>query len=89
MMAASNGGAQRRLAGAPKGKRSHGTAANILVIEHIVTADMDDGQPSPPHIDNDVLWRVVRRADGHTLWRKIFLHSKPNSSAHARRAADC
>jgi hypothetical protein len=50
---------------------------------------MDDGQPLPPYIDDDVIWSVVRQADGLTLWRRIFLRSKPNSGAHARRAADC
>jgi hypothetical protein len=63
-------------------------ASRILIVEHVVTADMDDGQPLPPYTDDDVIWRAVRQADGHTLWRRIFLGSMPNSSAHARRAAN-
>jgi hypothetical protein len=44
-----------------------------LAIEHGVTADMPDGQALPPLIENGVPWRVVRRADGCTLWRRLFL----------------
>jgi hypothetical protein len=64
-------------------------ATYTLVIEHLVTVDMDDGQPLPPYIDDDVIWSIVRQADGHTLWRRIFLRLKPNGGAQARRAADC
>jgi hypothetical protein len=46
-----------------------------LVIEHIVTADMADGQPLPPFIEDGCAWHLVRRADGRTLWRRIFLSS--------------
>jgi hypothetical protein len=35
---------------------------------------MDDGQPLPSPIEDDIVWRVVHRLpDGKTLWRKIFL----------------
>jgi hypothetical protein len=35
---------------------------------------MVDGQPLPPLIEDDIVWRVVRRLpDGKTLWRKISL----------------
>jgi hypothetical protein len=44
-----------------------------LDIQHAVTADMPDGQALPPLIENGVPWRVVRRADGRTLWRRLFL----------------
>ena len=44
-----------------------------LSIEHAVTADIADGQPLPPFIEDDVIWHVVRRADGPTLWRRISL----------------
>jgi hypothetical protein len=37
------------------------------VIEHATTADMADGRALPPMIG--LLWRVVRRTDGRTLWR--------------------
>jgi hypothetical protein len=46
-----------------------------LAIEHIVTADMADGQPLPPFIEDGCAWHLVRRADGRTLWRRIFLSS--------------
>jgi hypothetical protein len=38
---------------------------------------MADGQPLPPLIEDDVVWRIVRRARGFTLWRRIFLQSSP------------
>jgi hypothetical protein len=62
-------------------------SAGLLVIEHAVTADMQDGQPLPPYNDQDTIWRVVRRADGLTSWRRIFLRLT-NGGAGARRAAD-
>ena len=43
------------------------SAVGTLCIEHSTAADMDDGQLSPPLIRNGVMWRVVRRADGHTI----------------------
>jgi hypothetical protein len=46
---------------------------HALNVEHTVTADMADGQPLPPLIENGVTWRVVCRAGGHTLWRRLFL----------------
>jgi hypothetical protein len=51
-----------------------------LVIEHAVTADMPDGQPLPPYIDNGAVWCVVRSTDGRTTWRRIFLTSRLLSS---------
>jgi len=44
-----------------------------LIVEHAVTADMPDGQSLPPYNDRAAIWRVVRRVDGHTTWRRIFL----------------
>jgi hypothetical protein len=44
-----------------------------LTIEHLITSDMDDGQPLPPLIEDGLVWHVVRRAAGSTLWRQIFL----------------
>jgi hypothetical protein len=43
-------------------------ANQVLAIEHVVTRDMDDGQPLPPLIEDGVAWHVVRRADGRTQW---------------------
>ena len=44
-----------------------------IAIDHVVTADMDDGQPLPPFIEDGVVWCVVRRQRGRTLWRRITL----------------
>ena len=44
-----------------------------LAIKYAVTADMADGQALPPFIEDNVVWHVVRRADGPTLWRRISL----------------
>ena len=49
------------------------SAVRTLCIEHSITADMADGQPLPPYTDEGVVWQVVRRADGRTTWRRIFL----------------
>jgi hypothetical protein len=45
----------------------------MLVIEHSVTANMPDGQSLPPFIEDGVVWHVVRRTDGCTTWRRLFL----------------
>jgi len=44
----------------------------MIKILHTVTGDSPDGQPWPPP-DNDILWAVLRRADGHSYWRAIEL----------------
>jgi hypothetical protein len=64
---------------------------NYLIIKHLVTADMDDGQPLPPLIENGIVWCVVRRAHGLTLWRRIFLKESSAMAIHARRrrAREC
>ena len=38
-----------------------------IQILHDVTSDGPNGQPWPPP-DSNVLWVVVRRANGRTLW---------------------
>ena len=43
-----------------------------IQILHDVTNDSPDGQPWPPS-DSNALWVIVRRAEGHTLWRAIQL----------------
>jgi hypothetical protein len=54
-----------------------------LIVELIKTADMPDGQPLPPHFDDDAIWRIVRHLPGaRTLWRRVRLSSK-TSSEHA------
>ena len=49
--------------------------ARRSVIEHSVTADMPDGQSLPPFIEDGVVWRVVHRDDGRTLWRRISIQT--------------
>jgi hypothetical protein len=44
----------------------------MIKITHTVTNDSPDGQPWPPS-DSSVLWGIVRRAEGCTLWRAIRL----------------
>ena len=44
----------------------------MIRISHSVTRDSPDGQPWPPS-DSTVLWVIVRRAEGYTLWRAIQL----------------
>jgi hypothetical protein len=44
----------------------------MIEISHSHTRDSPDGQPWPPS-DSDARWVMVRRADGHTLWRTIQL----------------
>jgi hypothetical protein len=62
--------------------RSNATPA--LCIEHCVTADMADGQPLPPRIEDGVVWHVVHRADGCTTWRRLFLSPSPSASPATR-----
>ena len=47
-----------------------------IAIGHVTTADMDDGQPLPPFVEDGVAWCVVRRQHGCTLWRRITLQTK-------------
>jgi hypothetical protein len=56
---------------------SASSATPALCIEHAVTADMANGQPLPPYIEDGVVWHVVRRANGRTTWRRIFLSPSP------------
>jgi hypothetical protein len=54
-----------------------------IVIEHRVTTDMPDGQALPPLIENNLIWCVVHRASGCTLWRRISLEPSPASDWRA------
>ena len=40
-----------------------------------MTADSPDGQPWPPSGDDDVLWAVVCRVYGFTIWRSISIQT--------------
>jgi hypothetical protein len=42
-----------------------------VVIEHITTSDLPDGQVCPPFYDG-AIWCVVNRGNGRTLWRRIL-----------------
>jgi hypothetical protein len=44
-----------------------------LAVDYATTADMADGQPLPPFIDDDdAVWRIVRRLpDARTCWCRI------------------
>ena len=45
-----------------------------LRIDHLVTADLPDGQSLPPYLESNAIWHVVRRLpDGRTSWRRICL----------------
>jgi hypothetical protein len=48
-----------------------------LTIEHAITADMADGQPLPPLIEDGIVWCRVRRDGGRTHWRRLFLAPSP------------
>jgi hypothetical protein len=52
-------------------------AVRTLCIEHSITADLADGQPLPPLIEDGHVWHVVRRADSRTIWRRLFLKPSP------------
>jgi hypothetical protein len=56
-----------------------------LVIERVTTADMDDGQPLPPFMDNGAIWHVVHRFHDQkkTLWRRITLQTNTTSPSTA------
>src|SRR5262245_33068357 len=43
-----------------------------MIIVRAVTSDGPDGRPSPP-TESNVLWIIVARADGRTVWRAIQL----------------
>jgi hypothetical protein len=53
---------------------------NHLIVEHVTTSDLPDGQVCPPYYDGAV-WRVVRRSGGRTLWRCLYLKTKPSHVA--------
>ena len=50
-------------------------ASDILLIEHVVSADLDDGSPVVPgFVDDGIYWAcVVRLPNARTLWRRIYL----------------
>jgi len=48
------------------------TGSATIEILHSVTSDIPDGRPWPP-TERNVLWRLLRRADGFSYWRAIEL----------------
>jgi hypothetical protein len=56
-----------------------------FVVEYATPADMSDGQPLPPLIENVVVWHITRRSDGHTRWRRI-LRAEDRREVHAPTA---
>jgi hypothetical protein len=61
------------------------SCAPNVVIEYVDTADMADGQPLPPNLDDDVVWWMVRRLpDNRTRWRRIRLSSQLSQPARGR-----
>jgi hypothetical protein len=59
-----------------------------LNLIYQTTEDNLDGSPWPP--DGNDYWAVVKRANGQTKWRRIFL-KKSTATIHAqrRRARGC
>ena len=57
----------------PQGGNSLTTQSNYYVI----TADLGDGQPCPPYIEDGIPWRVVQRRNGRTLWCRGFQRVRP------------
>jgi hypothetical protein len=51
------------------------SVGNPLIVEHVTTTDLLDGQVCPPYYDGAV-WCVVHRSGGRALWRRLFLKTK-------------
>jgi hypothetical protein len=66
--------------GSGRNKLPYHNRPSLFKIDHVTTADMADGQPLPPYMDDGVVWCVVRRQRGRTLWRRIILQSQPEQS---------
>jgi len=70
--------APRRCAVAARGRDHKRSRVNVMLIEHVRTADDDNG-PCPPFGDG---WHVVHRKNGCTLWRRITF---PSATGMPRR----
>ena len=42
-----------------------------------LTLDLPDGRPQPPAINDGIVWRVVRRAEGRAIWRPLSISDFP------------
>ena len=71
--------------GLPRRARRTGQAMINLVIEHVITADMPDGQPLPPFYEHDAIWHLVDRFHDQkkTLWRRISIQTNTTSPSTA------
>ncbi len=59
-----------------------------MLVEHVVTADLDDGSPVVPgFVDDGIHWACVARLpDARTLWRRISLaETRPTGRCHGAR----
>jgi hypothetical protein len=55
----------------------------VLALDYMATADLEDGRPLPPLVDDDTaLWRVVcQLPDARTRWLRIRLLASVASPA--------
>jgi hypothetical protein len=65
-------------------------ASDILLVEHVVTADLDDGSPVVPgFVDDGISWARVRPLpNAMTLWRRILL-AETCAADHRQVAPSC
>jgi hypothetical protein len=56
------------------------SVGNPLIVEHVTTSDLPDGQVCPPLYEG-VIWHVVRRSGDRTQWRSLYLKMKPSHVA--------
>ncbi len=54
-----------------------------LAIEHELTMNMPNGQALPPFIEDGVIWHVVYRSPGCTLWRRLYLTNNLDTNRRA------
>ena len=62
------------------------TGSATIEILHSVTSDIPDGRPWPP-TERNVLWRLLRRADGRSHWRasSLLKSAQLKGSRHEER----
>jgi hypothetical protein len=75
--------------GSRLGSRAVSLAITVaLTVDYATTADMADGQPLPPYIDDDgAVWRIVRRLpDARTCWCRIRLAGQTTKQITKTRA---
>ena len=73
-------------AAAASGRHDH--RSDILIVEHVVTADLNDGSPVVPGFaDDGTYWACVARLpNARTRWRRISLaETRPADRCHGAR----